>query len=287
MSTLKLKFLSDIHLEFSTFPVKDDGSELEADKNTILLVAGDTILTCVLDERRTDKNSKVVRSRFNRFLEAVTHFKEVYMIAGNHEAYGGGDVARHKDIVNDYVLRKGYTNIHFLEQDRIPLTKKVDLLAASLWTSMGNNGKSDPSILMQVARMMNDFRPGNCYINDSLFSTDDAAAIWTKTNAWLIEQLKDTKKEFVIMTHHLPSFQSIDPQFRGDVMNYGYASDMDELILSNPHIKHWIHGHTHFNVDYKIGETSIHGHMRGYPHGFTFDRASNLKNFKADRVIML
>jgi hypothetical protein len=27
----------------------------------------------------------------------------------------------------------------------------------------------------------------------------------------------------------------------------------------------WIHGHTHYNVDYKIGVTRIYSNQRGYP----------------------
>jgi len=43
-----------------------------------------------------------------------------------------------------------------------------------------------------------------------------------------------------------------------------FASDLDSLIRAS-RIPLWIHGHTHYNVDYKIGATRIYSNQRGYP----------------------
>jgi hypothetical protein len=47
-------------------------------------------------------------------------------------------------------------------------------------------------------------------------------------------------------------------------MNGGYHSDLSELILSNPQIKLWTHGHTHELFDYMIGSTRVVCNPRGY-----------------------
>lgn len=280
---MKGKYVSDLHLEFSRFPVKEDKEELGASKEDILFVAGDTVLSIALKEKRTDADARAMKKRFDEFLEGVSGFKNVYMIGGNHEAYAFGDYATVKEIVQAYIDKKGYTNIHFLENERVPLTDKVDLLACTLWTSMGNR---NPSILMQVNGMMNDFFVAN--YKGRPFTTNDAADIHYESKRWLSTQLIDTSKNYIVMTHHLPSFQGIDPHFKGDVMNYGYASDMEDFIYSNPHITHWIHGHTHYNTDYMIDHTRVVSNQRGYPPSqYGSEQRGNWKGFKADKWIEL
>lgn len=275
---MKVKYASDIHLEFSRFPVVETAKELNPSKDEIFLAAGDTVLSVALQTKRTDQSAKAVQWRFDEFLEAVSGFKDTYMVAGNHEAYSYGDVTTNKKLIQDYIDEKGITNVHFLENERVKLTKKTDLLACTLWTDMN---KRDPVVLWDVGRMMNDFRVS--HYNGNIFSTADAADLFDVSYKFLKEQLLDTSKSYVVMTHHCPSFESIDPLFKGDVMNYGYASDLDDFILQNQHITHWVHGHTHYNVDYKIGETRILGNMRGYPAQVGGDRKTNHTNFKVDK----
>ena len=210
--------------------------------------------------KRTDQEGKALQWRFLEFLNAVKDFKQVYMIAGNHEAYGYGDVLSNKEIIQTFIDRNGFTNIKFLERDRVALTEDTDLLATTLWTNMNNE---NPSSMYMVNDGMNDFRV--CQYGGKPFTVLDAVMEFKLSMAWMKEQLLDTSKNFVVMTHHLPSFQGIDPQFKGDPINHGYASDLDDFILQNQHITHWVHGHTHYNVDCKIGETRILGNMRGYP----------------------
>ena len=51
-----------------------------------------------------------------------------------------------------------------------------------------------------------------------------------------------------------------------DSLSGAYASNLENNILEKPPVL-WVHGHTHFNVDYMIGDTRVLGHMRGYRHG--------------------
>ena len=43
-----------------------------------------------------------------------------------------------------------------------------------------------------------------------------------------------------------------------------FASDLNALIGESG-IPLWIHGHTHYNVDHRIGSTRILTNQRGYP----------------------
>jgi hypothetical protein len=58
---------------------------------------------------------------------------------------------------------------------------------------------------------------------------------------------------------------SIDPTYKDDHhMNGAYYSDLSELILDNPQIKTWVHGHMHNQSDYMIGDTRVVTNPRGY-----------------------
>ena len=68
----------------------------------------------------------------------------------------------------------------------------------------------------------------------------------------------------IVVTHHAPSFRSISRHNVGDVLSAAFASDLD-LMIQASRIPLWIHGHTHHNVDYKIGATRIYSNQQGYP----------------------
>lgn len=68
----------------------------------------------------------------------------------------------------------------------------------------------------------------------------------------------------MVVTHHAPSARSFDPAYNLDLLAGAYGSSLDEVIASYP-IDLWAHGHTHFCVDYCIGDTRIVSNQRGYP----------------------
>ena len=88
--------------------------------------------------------------------------------------------------------------------------------------------------------------------------------------SYIREKANDTNLPVVVLTHHAPSFKSIDPVhvsggiYGTDDLNGAYASDLSSMILDSPNIKFWVHGHTHHTVDYPIGECRILSNQRGY-----------------------
>jgi hypothetical protein len=54
-------------------------------------------------------------------------------------------------------------------------------------------------------------------------------------------------------------------------MDDAYASNQAPLILSNPQIRGWYHGHSHYRYRTKIGETKVAANPRGY---YGYERAS-------------
>lgn len=49
-----------------------------------------------------------------------------------------------------------------------------------------------------------------------------------------------------------------------DELSAAYASALDGVVASSG-AAYWIHGHTHYNVRYRHGETCVLSNQRGYP----------------------
>jgi len=73
-----------------------------------------------------------------------------------------------------------------------------------------------------------------------------------------------TDADVVVVTHHAPSPRSEAPYHANSPLKPAFASDLDELVEES-HVPLWIHGHTHYNVDYVIGSTRVLTYQRGYP----------------------
>ena len=70
---MKMRFMSDLHLEFGPFEIPT----LDDDADTVLVLAGD-----VAPAKRPALYKDFIR-------DAVSRFKHVIWIQGNHEHYGG------------------------------------------------------------------------------------------------------------------------------------------------------------------------------------------------------
>jgi len=67
----------------------------------------------------------------------------------------------------------------------------------------------------------------------------------------------------VVVTHYLPTPQSIHTMYTNSNINSGFMIDKTDLIEKyQPDL--WIHGHTHSSFDYMIGDTRIVCNPRGY-----------------------
>jgi Icc-related predicted phosphoesterase len=72
----------------------------------------------------------------------------------------------------------------------------------------------------------------------------------------------------IIVTHHAPNAKSIPPDHEGSLLNAAFVSNLDTLVEQSG-VPLWIHGHTHHNVDYRIGSTRVLSNQRGYPDQLT------------------
>jgi hypothetical protein len=185
---------------------------------------------------------------------------------GNHEHYSG-EFQRTFGILQHFLLK--WSNIRILNNETVSLTEKTMLFGATMWTDMN---KRNP-LAMDAARSgMNDFcghirnvTSSEPYREAALFTTESSVLEHEETLFALKQSLAThAGKYFLVMTHHTPSFMSIHPKYGNDLLNHAYSSDLSNLILDNPKIKNWTHGHTHDSFDYCIGDTRVMCNPRGY-----------------------
>ena len=259
---MKIKIVSDLHLEFSDIELKNNGCD-------VLILSGDIMLADVLADFPADyDNTKIVSSRqlkamrFRNFLRnCCEDFPQVIYIAGNHEFYNG-KFYKTLDILREECAE--YPNLHFLEDKSVTIGDVI-FIGATLWTDCN---KSDPLTMWHLPKMMNDF-----YIiknernNFRRMSTDDIVARHHKSAEFIRTIAKNAPKDkkVVVISHHCPSENSVHAIYKDHfVMNGGYRSNMDDFILDNPNIVLWTHGHTHHCFNYMIGSTRVICNPRGY-----------------------
>ena len=264
---MKIKVVSDLHLEFSDCNIKND------ENCDVLILSGDILVAEDLYDYpspdpytpggMSSYGRRVASSaRYNDFFKRVSfQFPHVIYIAGNHEFYHG-KWSKSVEFLRDFFAKK-FSNVYYLERD-IKTIDDVTFIGGTLWTDMN---KMDPITLHAVRDMMNDYR---LIRNDdkgyTALKPADTVIRHRETLGYIktiVEGMHDEK--FVVVGHHSPSFQSVHEQYKNEfTMNGAYHSSLEEFILDRPQIKLWTHGHTHHAYDYMIGETRIVCNPRGY-----------------------
>jgi len=267
---MKIKLVSDLHLEFSDINIQN------TDNCDVLILGGDICVAQDLHDHPEPNNTadqaviaagtglgrrQQAAQRYRDFFKRCSfQFPHVIYIMGNHEFYNGKFFAG-IDYMREELSK--YPNIYMLEQD----TKVIDdvtFVGATLWTDMN---KGDPLTMHAIEGMMNDFRIiRNDKRSFAPMSARDVADRHARTLGYFRSVLAEQHdRKFVVVGHHSPSFQSMHPMYQAQtLMNGGYHSDLSEFILDHPQIKLWTHGHTHHPFDYVIGETRVVCNPRGY-----------------------
>ena len=232
----RIQVASDLHWEFlnsqQSLALKDSFTG-DAD---ILVLAGDIVPLKFVDQ---------VRDVLGWFCE---RYDDVVYVTGNHEYYGT-DVESARLVLG--AVRNELHNLHVLNNG-IANVQGQKFYGGTMWF---------PDILGNdiIKPMLNDFalikgfEPWCYRLNDEFRS----------------EGLRLIDNDTIVVSHHLPLYDSVDPRYRtgnkNDIsLNRFFVSD--ELhIIAELQPKLWIHGHTHHACDYTIGETRVICNPRGYP----------------------
>lgn len=292
---MKVAICSDVHLEFGPLTLENPG-DVE-----VLILSGDI---CVAADLRTpDPYGIISHARTDRFFDFMgscsRNFNHVVYVMGNHEHYHG-DYAKSASIIRDHL--KDYPNIHLLDKEVFEIGDYT-FIGGTLWTDMNkedpltlyqiagmmNDYRGVKNSNRMVTRrvpvykkdengnlVQEEISPGHFKTIEigmkmkeevSTFSPEDSV----EDHKAMLELINKTVadippwKTVIVVGHHAPSKASTHPRYKKEViMNGAYSSDLSEIMLNNPHIKLWTHGHTHEDFDYMIGSCRVVCNPRGY-----------------------
>lgn len=241
---LLLDVLSDIHLEM---PQPD--FKFRASDANVLVLAGDICVADYLTRSQYSPYFSGAERVRNFFYQAMLRYDRILYVLGNHEHYDG---RLDKSIP---ILRKAFPLVEILDNEETNING-VSIYGGTMWTNLSN------PVHAEVARAsLNDYK----YITSPKFrklSPGDTM----REHMFFMEGLKSLGYDpDIVISHHAPSFQSLNPMYENDTMlNHAYGSHLDNDIAYSK-IKLWIHGHTHYGVDYDIAGTRVFSNPIGYP----------------------
>lgn len=245
--TKKVRILSDIHLEF--FPL-----DLQYIGEDILILAGDI-----------SPDIEITKKFILSYLEKNPH-PIVFFVLGNHDYYGHSMEEIHQNMLNfqESIISKRFNylqNSSVMYQDPDG-NGDILFVGTTLWTDLSNG---DKGVIGECQYYINDFRLIKNFTGRDFIYAHDIAKNFLEEciNSFDLNNRTDNCK-IVVISHHLPTYRSIDPSFSRSIVNPAFAcSDIDHLIGKN-HVNIWIHGHTHRTIDYDHNGTRVICNPRGY-----------------------
>lgn len=237
---MKLQYASDLHLEFG-----ENSKWLKANplvpSADILILAGDIGYL-------GDDNYKT-----HPFWDQVSeNYKKVIVIPGNHELYKYYDINE---------LHEGWSlsirkNVKAYYNSVIPLDENTDLIVSTLWS------KISPAEEFMTERCVSDFariRNGKFRLSAQRFNEEH-----DRCRSFIDKAVKESKaKNIIVATHHVPSFSLMADEFKGSSINGAFTVELGDFI-ANSRINYWIYGHSHRNIERRIGNTVCISNQLGY-----------------------
>lgn len=244
---MRLLVISDVHLEFGPFEFAEPMPDFD-----VAVFAGDMHrpLTAALKWMGSHRETGQLRGR------------EIVYVAGNHEFYNSemkGSLAAGRELAEQM-------RINVLQRQSVILGS-VRFIGCTLWTDYRLLGTPKPSMVF-AGQELNDHRLIR-YREDSghysRFMPWHAAAEHRLDVAFIRSELaKPHEGPTVVVTHHAPHPQSVQPRHKGSALSPAFVSDLSALIEdSQPEL--WIHGHDHGSHDYRVGRTRVLANQAGYP----------------------
>jgi len=250
---VRIQYASDLHINdwpegtpFKTFLIPNA---------PILVIAGDIC--------------EVRSILYNKFLLWCSqNWYYVILITGNHEYYWDHDAHPTMkqlsiDDIDTFIPLMGIPNVIFLQcgtSFKLPGTN-IRFVGSTLWSAI------DPMIYDEIAAVKGDYNATYTSTHQGIRKTTpaDISALHALHKSYLESALapQSSNEILIVVTHHMPSKQLLEPHYRDERWNSCYASNDDDLIRSN--VKVWICGHSHRATQWKAPSgTLVLMNARGY-----------------------
>ncbi len=240
---MKIQIASDLHLEFPQNRkwLKENPIPPQAD---LLILAGDTV-------------PYIYSNWAYPFYDDISKsFKQVISIFGNHEFYQG-EINTAFPVYSKQIRE----NIILLNNKSI-LYEGVRFICTSLWSYVPLKQRSE------VQEIMNDYRlikKRTIFKELVNIQVEDMVNYYQQSLEFLEKELELHKNEkTVVVTHHVPVYQSMPVLYQNSVLRYSYGNDLEMLILANPQISLWVCGHCHYPDQRMVGKTLLIRNPLGY-----------------------
>ena len=227
---MKLQLMSDLHTEFHQNPLTFLGLLPFEPNLDFLLLPGD-ITIC-------GKSKKTIGDVLG-FLSSKA--RNVVYTTGNHEYYGG-DRER-----TERTLRAVMPpNFHWLQNNEETIDGQ-HFFGGTLWFPYNDMNHWYERELSDFSQIQG-FRDW-VYEENKAFAAGAAKLITPGT---------------IVLSHHIPSYDVVNIQYRGNNLNRFFVSDLTDIILDRKPLL-WVYGHTHLRQRTKVGETDVLCNPYGYP----------------------
>lgn len=240
---MKIQYASDLHLEFEENRAWLKARPLKTAGDTLVL-AGDTIYF-----------GKEMEEKAGWFFDWCSeHYRETFLIPGNHEYYGGYPM---EETVEDFEL-KVRENVIYLN-NRSVVRGDTEFFFTTLWTHIPGMDCGN------VERVMNDCRLARW--KGKRYSAGDWNRLHRTCTEWLANALgRSEARHRIVVSHHCPYMSATGGRYVGAIATSGYMTDMVPL-MENLGIEYWIHGHIHIGLRGTCG----HGLVVSNPFGYVDD----------------
>jgi len=225
---MKILLASDVHNEYHDDLVEFiEGLDKTAN---VLVLAGDI-----------DSHDRIADT-LGVFCRA---YPQVVFVPGNHEFYGTSTTILHNSLT---ALQESISNLYYLHPDNPSvMIDGQHFLGSTLWY---------PDL------------PGNFRYRSGMsdFHKIQGFEPWVyEQNARFVENfLELATEETIVVSHHLPTYDAVQPYWRGSGLNRFFVSECKKEI-EEKQPKAWLHGHSHTPAEVTIGRTKICLNPRGYP----------------------
>ena len=196
----------------------------------------------------------------NKFFENMEQYKEevdVMIFAGdmcNQPLLRNMLIETLQKSFPNLIYCRGNHDFYYGDVEHEFKTKEIDgvkFAATTLWTDFQYRSEK---VYNRIHENLYDSTHIRNYNFETMLEQHDLA----------VKDLTENKAD-IIVTHHMPTYQSVATKYIGSPLNGGFVSDLNPLIEElKP--KFWIHGHTHERMDYMFNETTaIICNPLGYP----------------------
>ena len=243
-SGLHIQFVSDLHLEFPKNREYLAKNPLEV-TGDILLVAGDT---AYLDLPNSDENTY---DKYDFWDWASEHYQQVIVCFGNHDFYGCYDLAT----TTDGYCKKIRNNVCAYYNSVVTIGD-VDIIVTTLWSHI------DPCNAYITEHGVSDFyriRYNGHRLTAENFNCEHERCLDFVKHA----VAQSSAKTKIVLSHHVPTELCTAFEFKDSLINGAFTVELGDYIADSG-IDYWIYGHSHRNIDARIGDTHIYSNQLGY-----------------------